>query len=458
MRISIQNLGIVKNADIDMRPLTIFVGPNNAGKTWTAYSLAAILGLRGVREYADDYVEGRLELEYPLIDRAVEQLLEKGDARVDMVRFVEDYGNAYLNDFARHCILKMEQLVGAGQAAFDELEIYVDLSSSLSRIVDKLLQFDFKIKLGRLNVLKERGKSYLYFYLETDEEMGDNVPETVIQNLVTTSVFGYIHRGIYADVYVLPTERATFVSMPMYSYADEKQFDESFPKGLSRGDRIPDSIGYFLNVVARALGGNHAHRLERRLSNQRYNKYVNLATVLEKNVLGGDIIIDPQPESDPVIKCQFYPAENISLPMTSASSMVKELTPLVLYLRYLARPNELIIIDEPEMNLHPEAQASLVEFLAMLVNSDLHILVTTHSPYMIDHLVNLMRASEHSDKEEIKDKFFLRDVRAFVPKNAVAVYLFEQGEARSILDEDGLIDWGTFANVSDRISEIFYQL
>lgn len=34
--------------------------------------------------------------------------------------------------------------------------------------------------------------------------------------------------------------------------------------------------------------------------------------------------------------------------------MVKELSPLVLYLRYLARAGELLIIDEPEMNLHPE--------------------------------------------------------------------------------------------------------
>ena len=46
--------------------------------------------------------------------------------------------------------------------------------------------------------------------------------------------------------------------------------------------------------------------------------------------------------------------------MTVSSSMVKELAPLVLYLRYLAKPDELVIIDEPEMNLHPAAQVQII--------------------------------------------------------------------------------------------------
>jgi len=58
--------------------------------------------------------------------------------------------------------------------------------------------------------------------------------------------------------------------------------------------------------------------------------------------------------------------------------MIKELAPLVFYLRYLAEPGELLIIDEPEMNLHPAAQTQIIEFLAMLVNAELHVLITTH--------------------------------------------------------------------------------
>jgi predicted ATPase len=118
------------------------------------------------------------------------------------------------------------------------------------------------------------------------------------------------------------------------------------------------------------------------------------------------------------------------------SSMIKELTPLVLYLRYLAIPDELLVIDEPEMNLHPEAQAKLIEFLAMLVNAGLNVLITTHSPYIIDHLTNLIKAAKQEDHAAISGKFFLKNQEAFISQKYISVYLIEDGQAISALDED----------------------
>ena len=45
-----KNFGPVKEAEIDLRPLTIFVGPNNTGKTYTAYYIWAL----GALEYRYD--------------------------------------------------------------------------------------------------------------------------------------------------------------------------------------------------------------------------------------------------------------------------------------------------------------------------------------------------------------------------------------------------------------------
>ena len=144
-----------------------------------------------------------------------------------------------------------------------------------------------------------------------------------------------------------------------------------------------------------------------------------------------------------------------SSPPSVSSSMVKELAPLVLCLRHLALPNELLIIDEPEMNLHPAAQVEITEFLAMLVQAGLKVLITTHSPYIVDHLANLMKAAKYEDKESLKERFYLERTEAFIPQEKVSVYLFEDGTAKNILHEDGRIDWGTFGNVSDDISHIF---
>jgi hypothetical protein len=42
VELRITNLGRIREAKLDIRPLTIFVGPNHTNKTWTAYSLYGI--------------------------------------------------------------------------------------------------------------------------------------------------------------------------------------------------------------------------------------------------------------------------------------------------------------------------------------------------------------------------------------------------------------------------------
>ncbi len=38
VRLKVTNLGKIKSADIEIKPLTVFVGENNTNKTWTAYA------------------------------------------------------------------------------------------------------------------------------------------------------------------------------------------------------------------------------------------------------------------------------------------------------------------------------------------------------------------------------------------------------------------------------------
>ena len=50
MRLKVTNLGKIKSADIEIKPLTVFVGENNTNKTWTAYALYGLL--RGVARFS----------------------------------------------------------------------------------------------------------------------------------------------------------------------------------------------------------------------------------------------------------------------------------------------------------------------------------------------------------------------------------------------------------------------
>jgi hypothetical protein len=99
-----------------------------------------------------------------------------------------------------------------------------------------------------------------------------------------------------------------------------------------------------------------------------------------------------------------------------------------------------------------------MELLAMLVNAELQVLFTTHSPYMIDHLTNLMKASKSKNKVALKDKFYLKNEEAFISQDKVSVYLFQDGTTKNILREDGLVDWDTFSKVTDEINNLYYEI
>lgn len=64
----------------------------------------------------------------------------------------------------------------------------------------------------------------------------------------------------------------------------------------------------------------------------------------------------------------------------------------------LAKPGEVVCIEEPESNLHPSAQAYLADFLLSMAASGRQIIIETHSPNIIDR-VRLRKAHKKSWKK-----------------------------------------------------------
>jgi predicted ATPase len=94
----------------------------------------------------------------------------------------------------------------------------------------------------------------------------------------------------------------------------------------------------------------------------------------------------------------------------------------------------------------------------MLVNAGLQVLITTHSPYIVDHLANLITAAKHDNKDKIKELFYLEQTDAFVSQEQTSVYQFDEGTTRNLIDEEGILDWSTFGDVSSDVSHIYPHL
>ncbi len=85
------------------------------------------------------------------------------------------------------------------------------------------------------------------------------------------------------------------------------------------------------------------------------------------------------------------------------------------YINCLASPGDILIIDEPELNLHPNNQRWMASLLVRLVNSGIKILFTTHSDFLVKEINNRIMLSQLSEAK--RDVFF--DKKGFTSKDVL---------------------------------------
>ena len=124
-----------------------------------------------------------------------------------------------------------------------------------------------------------------------------------------------------------------------------------------------------------------------------------------------------------------YTVDGFSLNVKNLSAGLKTFTILKeLIIKNVIKQNGTIILDEPEIHLHPAWQLVLAKLIVLLqIEFDLHILLTTHSPYFLNAI------ETYADKYDVKDK--------------IKYYLSEELENRV-----------TFYDVTNNIEKIYLLL
>ena len=167
---------------------------------------------------------------------------------------------------------------------------------------------------------------------------------------------------------------------------------------------------------------------------------------IEGEILGGSIV-EEETEGLGIPVFKFRPGDRdaFALPLMSASSMVAELAPLVLYLRHHVTESSLLIVEEPESHLHPAMQVQITRQLAALANAGVRVIITTHSEWILEELANIVRASQlpAAEREGVES-----GAVAMSPE-MVGAWLFDKGSNSSgttiseiALDESGLYPSG----------------
>ena len=144
-----------------------------------------------------------------------------------------------------------------------------------------------------------------------------------------------------------------------------------------------------------------------------------------------------------------------------ASSAVKSLFALWFYLEHQARPGNILMIDEPELNLHPASQLQVARLLARLVNAGIRVVISTHSDYIVREFNSLIMLSQQGGKR-LQRKYRYHDEEV-LSLEQVGAYWFEDQTIKpfKITNDDG-IHADTFDEVIKQLNtvnnDIYYSL
>lgn len=453
MIISIKHFGPLETAEFELRPLTVFIGDNRQGKTMVLTASTAMLGNLGLTIYIEHYLTQPNARKKPELEQAYTDLINDSHAQINLVEFVDKYAQNYYTALGVLTPGNLEKILGYDLPGIKPEFKYTLSEEDKKMLHNQVLNLDISTTNPgvSIKIIKETNDPVLHIYTESKITL----PKSAVMQTILSLTVGIIQRMFLPSVYHFPSERAGFAQL--WNQIQKLQIQNTpspVPKRDEKGDSIPMpySLGEYLKILQTSLMFGSKTQREELLNKSSGNEiYRELAQIFE--TISADTI--SLSTAEPVFprKIQIKVGDT-TLPVPAASSGVKGLIGLSLYLQYNAQAGDLLVIDEPEQNLHPNQQLAITEFIAMLVNSGIRVAITTHSTFVVEHLQNLILAHDLKEKDKIVEDLYLRNEKALLDKKSVGVYLFEKGHAEDILWEDGQINWQTFCDTKDIIDQI----
>jgi predicted ATPase len=486
--VRLKNFGPFDDVDIELRPLTIFIGKNSVGKSLLLSLLWALVSTRPEIP-SDEEIRMKWNKLYEKaesislkITKVIKPVVSDSDILIEevskliksMATDVRDFTRTSRDLFKRAIEAGLEkrlrqvfgvslrELVKAGETSA-QIDIkgtcgnlHISLTDSVA--VDQLdLCIDNATEDEFLSIIKPL-VIYIVFSIYTREELEKQF--TAYDYIIATMMF--LTRKIIDEYGVLsPAISGKFGSVDMKYLIDMSirgPIYEVFlpgsracivhalprPETFTAGprDRMSVSDREFIDVYARLID---EYRRSRKLTES--------ANLLLRD-MGIELDIATQ-WGKPVVYVKTWSGKRLEL--AHAPSGIREIIMVIFALS--SEDFRFVFIEEPEAHLHPSAQRLLARAVAEAVNNGKFVALTTHSDYLISEFSNLVALSNVS-KDVIK-KLSYRDAEVLKPE-AVAAYLVKAEGNRAVVerlevDYTGIPE-DEFARVAEEILEIRNEL
>lgn len=482
LRLVVDHLGPVEHADIALRPLTVFIGRNNTGKTYAAQALYACrqavrsVALRPVEELNDDE---RSELEaftknrhsalssdgssdealpqpiHDLVARALRNGLEDAGRELER-RLKATFGidelvhiTSWENGKNFRLEMRTSGAAGADSCLFGSAGTTAPVGQTIDRLQMDWTEIDHLFPVPAL----------------FDQDIaGDERNEFLVHLswLVTRSYWNSFldDARLAGNTHYLPAGRSGLLNAWTDVVKLRIQLERERYGLPSFSDPSLDGVALdFISSLADVLGPRSRDRRRRfgffGPETQSDRDALLTANSLLQDVMEGTISADA---NDDIVPTLAYQQDDHRIAIRHASSMVADLAPLAIWVDRLLAPGDLLIVDEPESHLHPEAIRLVARVLVRLVNNGVQVVCATHSSVLLHELSNcvLRFASRPSSKNATRG--YARDDCLAVEDLAVHRFI-RHGSRRSASVEHVPVDpkWGIpedeFVKVAQDLSD-----
>ena len=361
MKISVQNFGIISDATVEVNGISLIAGANDSGKSTIGkifYSL-----VRGLNPDEDIFVSEKNDI----IRRFYQNILKilRDDKSIEM-------SNYQTNRINNEWISRIEKIS----------ENFVGIQKTQLLRYTKTIKYQNDIEFNSVENKNIEIDNYFYSEFSNDIEPVFNtkkIPTIFIEDIEGTSTLQYVF--------------SSQLNKNIRTYYNNSLFVES-PSLIDNS--LQDSILY-----EKRFSREKKNHLKFALANESdfsiddENQISETDKVLEiiSKIINGKLVVDD-------FQGVLYEKNGQEINIENVALGIKGFGVLQLLLKnHQLNSRTLLIIDEPEIHLHPNWQILYAEILVILSKKlEIPILLTSHSPYFIEAL------KAYSDKYDFSSK------------------------------------------------------
>jgi len=415
MKISIKNLGAIKQAEFTLGKLTIICGGNNTGKTYATHATFGFF----------DYV--RSNSDFPVNKEIIDRLFNEGSASIALKPYIEELDKHLISVSKRYSKI-MYQVFAGNENRFDDSELKFSLEPNV-----QVLPANVNIRYGSaeksfLQIISAEVGDKLEVSLIVDKDSNDLPPRHFIENMIGKGIASAMLSDLVPKPFLASAERtgaAIFQreldftknrlvemlgdkSSKLHPFQFLSKFSGEYPVAVRKNVDFIRSLPDLTNKESFILK-KHPEILES-----------------FKDIIGGEYKVSKDGE------VQFIPNTNkrTKLALVESSSAVRSLLDIGFYLRHVAAPGDLLMVDEPELNLHPENQRRVARLFSQLVNIGINVFITTHSDYIIKELNTLIMLNQGGERLKTLTEIEKYKSSELLNANNVKVYIAKEDVIR----------------------------